>query len=285
MQGQAAVCGPAGGPTRGLGWLRELCFGTPRGKREQRLGARKGKPPPVHADLDGPELSCSRAGRWPQVGQGGLSIVEAPLIERDAPEGRPGLGPIRVSEDGGPAGFDAQSSSLESARSHAACRPQAGHERCLGVGAQLKERGRPERRPELGPVRVSRGGEGARLSARSTSLKGARMGPQGGRIWRACPGLRLAAQVGLIGLVIAAVGKCIEKTRKGGVGIVSWEAWPGSAQGADWAGGGASGHAPGLVSWPTQGNMGGLSARIRQLSVGPEVPVGGGVGLGEPTGR
>ena len=102
------------------------------------------------------------------------------------------------------------------------------------------------------------------------------MGPRRGRNWKACPGLRLAAQVGLIGLVIAAVGKCIEKTRKGGVGIVSWEAWPGSAQGADWAGGGASGHAPGLVSWPSRGNMGGLSARIRQLSLAPQIPVGGG---------
>ena len=248
MQGQAAVCGPAGVPTSGLGWLRDFCFWTPRGRREQRLGTLKGKPPPVHADLHGPELSCSRAGRWPQVGQGGPSSGGTPLSERDVPEGSPGLDPIGVSEGGRPAGFDTQSSFLESARNRAACRPQAGHERRFVVGAQLKERGRPERCPKLGPVRVSMGSEVAGFSARSTSLIGARMGPRRGRNRKACLGLRLAAQVGLIGLVIAAVGKCVEKTGKGVVGIDSWGAWPGSAQGADWAGGDASGHAPGLVS-------------------------------------
>ena len=46
LQGQATVCGPAGVPTSGLGWLRELCFWTPRGRREQRLGTLKGNPPP-----------------------------------------------------------------------------------------------------------------------------------------------------------------------------------------------------------------------------------------------
>ena len=111
------------------------------------------------------------------------------------------------------------------------------------------------------------------------------MGPRV-RSGKAYLGLRLVAQVGLMGLVIAAGGKCVEKTWKGGVGTDSWGAWPGSAQGADWAGGDASGHAPGLVSWSTHGDTGGRSARIRQCSLGPEAPVGeGAVFVNQPVGK